>query len=146
LNNNLACFGIECKIAIPLVIQVKPGVFYEYVQRPCVQLAFSQDHKKVVDMYNRGHMCAHPKMPVAITACCGSTPPLQATKATPNSKYAGEKVTFDINTQRCAEIGGSSCDFGNMINCGQYCPGGFSTSYVHDNIFLLDRSALSYEN
>mmetsp|Transcript_42728 Transcript_42728/g.51962 ORF Transcript_42728/g.51962 Transcript_42728/m.51962 type:complete len:189 (-) Transcript_42728:17-583(-) len=89
LDENLVFFGVECKISIPLEIQVKPGVFYEYVQRSCVQLAFSQGYEKVKSAWNNGHMCAHPKMLVVILACCGNTYPLDPTRATPNTLYKG---------------------------------------------------------
>jgi hypothetical protein len=74
-------------------------------------------------------------MPVAISACCGDTFPLHPTWATPNSLYRGEKVTYDVNEQRCNEIGGHPCDFEYMIKCGQFCVGGFNKQQAHSNTF-----------
>ena len=63
-----------------IVVQVKPGAFYEYIRQPCVQLSFYDDAKKVVTGYS-GHvpgvgrrhthaMCVHPGKVAAGRSCC----------------------------------------------------------------------------
>eukprot|EP00586_Coscinodiscus_wailesii_P000799 CAMPEP_0172487324 /NCGR_PEP_ID=MMETSP1066-20121228/16359_1 /TAXON_ID=671091 /ORGANISM="Coscinodiscus wailesii, Strain CCMP2513" /LENGTH=2416 /DNA_ID=CAMNT_0013253867 /DNA_START=62 /DNA_END=7312 /DNA_ORIENTATION=+ len=143
IDENLTCYGVECNLATVVVVQVKPGVFYEYVQRPCVQLAFSQDHKKVIDKNNRVHMCAHPKMPVAISSCCGDTSPLDKNSATANCEYEGEKVTFDVNTERCTKFNGYPCDFGNIRSCEGCCIGGFNKHWPSNNVWYWTTESCS---
>lgn len=40
LDADLICHGLECDLDTVRVVQVAQDVFYEYVQRPCVNLAF----------------------------------------------------------------------------------------------------------
>lgn len=43
LDTNLNCVGIECEIQAPRLVEVEPGVYYEYVRVPCTQQAFFSD-------------------------------------------------------------------------------------------------------
>ena len=80
LDENLECYGRECRVDDVIVIQVKPGAFYEYIRQPCVQLSFYDNAKKVVTGYSphvtgigRRHthaMCAHPGKAAAARSCC----------------------------------------------------------------------------
>lgn len=47
LDDNLACVGIECDIDTVRVVQVGAGIFYEYIQVPCVKMTFYEDAKKL---------------------------------------------------------------------------------------------------
>jgi len=42
LDKDYACLGDECLVDTVRVIQVNPGVFYEYVRKPCVEQALTQ--------------------------------------------------------------------------------------------------------
>jgi hypothetical protein len=71
LENDLTCTQIECLVDTLRVVKV--GVIYfEYVQPPCVQLAFYNDGKQIQlrDNYRQGQMCANPSMVTAKAACC----------------------------------------------------------------------------
>lgn len=48
LDTNLACYGKECRVDTVQVVQVQPGVFYEYYRQPCVSLSFYDNPKKVI--------------------------------------------------------------------------------------------------
>jgi len=52
LDENIECYGRECRVDDVIVIQVKPGAFYEYIRQPCVQLSFYDNAKKVVTGYS----------------------------------------------------------------------------------------------
>ena len=82
LDENLPCYRNECRVDEVIIVQVKPGTFYEYIRQPCVHLSFYDDAKKVVTGYSnriqvvgRRHthaMCAHPETAVAARTCCES--------------------------------------------------------------------------
>lgn len=83
LDENLSCHRSECRVDEVVIVQVKPGTFYEYIRQPCVHLSFYGDAKKVVTGYSsavagvgRRHthaMCAHPETAVAARSCCDVT-------------------------------------------------------------------------
>jgi len=80
LDENLLCYERECRVDEVIIVQVKPGAFYEYIRQSCVQLSFYDDAKKVVTGYSkhvpgvgRRHthaMCAHPRKVAAGRSCC----------------------------------------------------------------------------
>jgi len=47
LDENLACSGKECNVTTVRVIEVTPGVFYEYKHLACVNMPFYPDPVKV---------------------------------------------------------------------------------------------------
>lgn len=56
-------------------IQDSPPLYYEYMQFPCVELAFPKNSKKVLDVYGRA-MCADPDVKdVVFDSCCPAVPP-----------------------------------------------------------------------
>jgi hypothetical protein len=58
LDSDLTCVGIECQVDTFRVVKVG-SVYYEYIQRPCVQLAFYNDGKQIQLYENtrQGQMC-----------------------------------------------------------------------------------------
>lgn len=80
LDANLQCAGNECDVDDLQIVQVNPGVFYEYVQQPCVHLSFYENSKTIITGYSRWisnvgrrpthAMCGNPKTTVAARACC----------------------------------------------------------------------------
>jgi hypothetical protein len=48
IDENIPCDGKECRVDTLVIVQVAPGVFYEYIRQPCVFLTFQNDAKKVV--------------------------------------------------------------------------------------------------
>ena len=47
LNSNILCHGRECQVSTIRVVEVAPGVFYEYIRLPCVRFPFYSDPVKV---------------------------------------------------------------------------------------------------
>ena len=121
LDTNLPCHGNECLVSTVRVVRVSEGVYYEYVRQPCVQLVFYENGKKVANNWNFNYaMCANPKLAVASEICCGVNGLANHVAGRP-CKYVGERMTFDMNVQRCTDNGGFACDpdyFGpNEFNC-----------------------------
>ena len=48
LDENLDCTGKECRIDTLVIVQVAPGLFYEYIRQPCTHLSFYDGGKKVI--------------------------------------------------------------------------------------------------
>ena len=81
LDENLECFGRECRVDDLVIVQVQHGAFYEYIRQPCVDLSFYPNPVKViagfapwVKQVGRRHthaMCADPRTAVAARSCCG---------------------------------------------------------------------------
>jgi len=109
LDTNLACDGTECNIDTIRVVQVEPGVFFEFLRQPCVQHAFYEGGKRVFGGWNNYiTMCAHPKMPVATEVCCTSESELD--DAHRPCEYQGERISFASNEQRCIDNGWVACN------------------------------------
>lgn len=52
LSSDLSCTGDECEVDTLRVVQVAEGIYYEYVQVPCVELAFYKNAKKISPRYS----------------------------------------------------------------------------------------------
>ena len=48
IDENLPCDGKECRVDTLVIVQMAPGVFYEYIRQPCVHMTFQSDARKVV--------------------------------------------------------------------------------------------------
>ena len=124
LTVNLPCFEKECRLDDVVVVQVRPGTFYEYIRQPCVDLSFYKNSTKVVTGFapylrdiGRRHthaMCADPRSAVAARSCCGSRAPNKA-NYNHGFEYHGEKVTFGLNKNECTAAGGVVCDPDSMV-------------------------------
>ena len=117
IDANLPCDGKECRVDTLVIVQVAPGVFYEYIRQPCVHHVFTNNLKKVVSGVQwtvGGHqyshaMCADPNTAAAARTCCDA----EGNKiATYNYKfeYHGERISFPSNEAVCAADGLSVCD------------------------------------
>lgn len=71
--------------------------------------AFFDDAKTIVAPWNAdAAMCSDPRRDVASAVCCddeGNTK-----KAVSASVYAGKRVTYGTNVERCGSAGGVPCD------------------------------------
>ena len=108
LDSNLVCDGIECELDTVRVVQVGESAYYEYVSLPCVNFVFYNNPVKISPRYSTDKvMCADPTLPVASEACCS----IGNNVASRNSKYSGERMTFEVAEERCNEISKEVCDF-----------------------------------
>ena len=119
LEKDINCHGLECDLDTVRVVQVMPNVFYEYVRRPCVHLAFLDNAKTVFAGTRSGsmaRMCASPSQPVASTTCCNNY------AAEVSCLYTGDVVTYQTNTDRCT-AGTTVCptDLDHIDECGACC-------------------------
>ncbi|KAL7561156.1 hypothetical protein ACA910_011978 [Epithemia clementina (nom. ined.)] len=133
LHDNLVCVGQECEVDTVRVVQVEGGIYYEYVQPPCVHQAFLENPRKIKKR-NRGagqgvarYMCADPRTTVASPACCFNNSDSYVYEA-----YWGERVLASTAEKRCAEQAKkdvsmamcTSTDALNIKNCkGSSCAG-----------------------
>jgi Protein of unknown function (DUF1800) len=73
LDTNLSCNAVECSLDTVRVVEVGNGVFYEYIQLPCVYQAFFNEARMIVRRKERLDVsCADPRTIVASAACCNS--------------------------------------------------------------------------
>jgi len=113
LENDMTCTGIECNVDTLRVVKVG-NVYYEFVEKPCIQLAFYRDAKRIQGRDNRkqGQMCANPDLPHAREACCRGERYREVRSASTSYLYDGERMTFSTAAERC----GSLCMFENVNN------------------------------
>jgi hypothetical protein len=113
LDKNLGCTSNECDADTLRVVQVSPGIYYEYVRPACVEQAFYADAKKVIYRERwSDSSCANPRLPYASEACC-SMGDLRAHRS-PNYLYDQERVSFSTANDRCEAMGKMSCDFNDI--------------------------------
>jgi len=102
--------GPECNLDTIRVVQVADDAYYEYVQEPCVNYAFYSNARKISTYYGKHPvMCANPELSDAAEACCDSLN--IRGNADRNSRYDGERMTFNSAKDRCAEISKEVCNF-----------------------------------
>jgi hypothetical protein len=109
LPSNLNCFGVECELDTVRIVKVGIDstnfVYYEYVERPCVQLEFPESGIVSTSLARAESICVDKKSIRASTACC--TPP--GTFGNVQSKYDGELTSFETSQARCSAIGQNLC-------------------------------------
>jgi hypothetical protein len=104
------------------VVEVIPGIHYEYVRPPCVEQVFYANAKKVINRERwADSSCANPLLPYASEACC-SMGDLKAYRS-PNYLYDQERVTFPTADNRCLAMGKRSCDFNDIGDLAWYKKG-----------------------
>jgi len=152
LNENLECEDgtVECKVDTVRVIQVAPGVFYEYLRLPCVQLTYYEDAKKLAAGTRKfNNMCGNPRMPIATEACCGMDGRADDIVNRP-CEFKGERISYNSNTERCGALGGSHCDF-KAYEIEAFCDSdccdhvGTSSSYPENNIWSWTTASCSLQ-
>jgi len=118
LDENIVCDGLECKVDTLRLVQVTDTVYFEYVEPPCVKFAFYKNAKKISTSMNTEAMCANPREIAAGEACCATS---NTTSQARNCEYSGERMTFDLASNRCEHIGQSLCEFTVMEACSSDC-------------------------
>ena len=103
LKYNIDCRDMECLVDTVRVVQVTQGVFYEYVHRPCVQLDFYDNPKKIFSGNCQYAMCAKPKMAVARPACLGLSWVTEF--PTHRCEYSGKREKYDTYEYWCKFMG-----------------------------------------
>ena len=118
LERTLDCTGLECQIDAARMVELAEGVVYEYVPPPCVELTFfegkiARSRKGDVDV------CAHPRLPVAGSACC----PPGTDRARWECTFTGELLTYQSASNRCASTKEELCSFSKVpsSSCDECC-------------------------
>lgn len=123
LESDLVCTPntMECDVDTLRVVKVG-SIYYEFVQRPCVQLGFYDNGKQIQlrDSYRRGQMCANTDLAHAREACCRSERDDEINVAVSVSnvtyKYEGERMTFGTARDRCLSYGRDLCLFQGLTS------------------------------
>jgi len=117
LEDNLDCYGDECKIETMTVIKLGSfSIYYEYVQQPCVDLAFINNAKKVQHIWGR-YICGDPRKPMALASCCRSHEVHETLiwwDSTTYCEYVGERMSFGEAEDRCVAHDEFSCETSSM--------------------------------
>jgi hypothetical protein len=111
LTDNLSCIGVECTIESPRVLEVRPGVYYEYTRVPCVQQAF-YNNAKAMKRKTGAYFCGDPRLEAGALGCCSSLSNIASISL---EKYAGERLTLSAATQRCAASGLGLCQRPSLV-------------------------------
>jgi Protein of unknown function (DUF1800) len=74
LESDVVCSDtIECSVDTLQVVEIIPGIFYEYVNTPCVYQAFYGDSKAILRRNSWTEIvCADPRTIQGYVACCGA--------------------------------------------------------------------------
>ena len=116
LEADLDCTGIECDVDTARMVKVD-DVFYEFKERPCVQMAFYDDGKQIRAKENKdlGSMCANPNLAHASEACCREERYQEVRSATKETGttyfYEGERMMYSTAKDRCVTAGKDLCMF-----------------------------------
>lgn len=118
LGNNLVCTPGTFECLVDTIRIVKVGsIYYEFVERPCVQLGFYNNGKQIQlrDNWRRGQMCANSDLAHAREACCREVRADEVTWAVMVTNvtyyYDGERMKYDTARNRCTEYGLDLCLF-----------------------------------
>jgi hypothetical protein len=108
LDSDLSCSGLECSLEDLRTFEVGAGsgIFFEYVQPPCVNYAFYENAKSIRRQKGELYlaMCADPTTEAASTVCCDGTG-----STLRDEKFSGERVNFDVADSRCNVQSKSLC-------------------------------------
>eukprot|EP00984_Skeletonema_dohrnii_P004238 scaffold1495_cov202-Skeletonema_dohrnii-CCMP3373.AAC.3 len=116
LDEDIVCFENECNVDTVRMVKVD-DVYYEFKERPCVQMAFYDDGKQIRARENRdlGSMCANPKLAHASEACCREERYQEVRQATKKTGvtyfYEGERTKYNTARDRCVNAGKDLCMF-----------------------------------
>ncbi|KAL7542499.1 hypothetical protein ACHAXR_011825, partial [Thalassiosira sp. AJA248-18] len=116
LDDDLVCTTgtVECDVDTLRVVKVGP-VYYEFVERPCVQTAFFDSGKQIQLRHNtlQGQMCANTDLAHAREACCKEDQYQEVRKALMETGvtylYEGERMTWATAQDRCVAYGRDLC-------------------------------------
>lgn len=108
LDSALACFGVECEIEAPVLVEVEPGIFYEYLRLPCAHEAFFSDGR-ALRTRDFEYSCGDPSAEVGAIACCNDA---SDTRFNPTfGRFTGELVSYSEAERFCSDAG--------LVVCGQ---------------------------
>lgn len=96
LDEDLDCFEDECMLDTVRTLSIN-GIFYEYVQPPCVHLAFFDGGRSAVHQTYDTLVCADPRVADAVPTCCD----IDEWNPFWNDKYYGERTLFSTAVDRC---------------------------------------------
>lgn len=124
LENDLTCNTGTFECDVDTIRVVKLGsVYYEFVERPCVQMAFFDNGKQIQlrENYQRGQMCANADLAHAREACCREDRVSEVQTARMESNvthlYEGERMTWATAQDRCVDkLGKDLCLFESISN------------------------------
>ena len=133
LPGTVDCDGKECSVDTVVVVKLggagirtngdRFDVYYEYVRQPCVSLSYFDDPVLITPRVFRTNagvkpMCANPRLPMAGTSCCASTPTGVLATGKCVHEYSDELVTLATAEARCAAYGS---DFVTCAKEGSRC-------------------------
>lgn len=98
LDEDLPCVDQECDIELPRIIEVEPGLYYEYTRPPCVHQTF-YNGGYLLKTKNARYFCGDPRLPIAGSACCSTEEDNRADLS--YEKFRGEMVSQETAKERC---------------------------------------------
>lgn len=116
LQDDLPCTSTECEVDTVRMVKVD-DVYFEFKERPCVQMAFYNGGKQIRAKENLdlGSMCANPNLAHASEACCREERYQEVRSATKETGvtyfYEGERTTYNTARERCLNAGKDLCMF-----------------------------------
>lgn len=105
LDEDLACSDLECDVETLRIIEVGPGVYYEYLRLPCAYQAFYRDVKSLQTRYD-GYACGDPRSELGGIGCCS---PGENKFNTDFTLFSGERATYEGAQRRCRQQGLDLC-------------------------------------
>lgn len=106
LDTELRCFGIECEIETPRMVQVEPGIYYEYLRMPCAFQSYFSGGKVVGNHYGT-YACGDPRTQTGQIACCAEG----ERKFMPEfGRFSGERVSYAEAERICSLSGLQVCE------------------------------------
>jgi hypothetical protein len=139
IDYNLPCKGIECSLDGIRVVEIGEGIYYEFVQPPCVNFPFFDEGKRVSKSrsnLNEDSACVSKSSAVAAPACCDSS--FMATYG--GCAFTGERVAYSEARTRCTQYGKDICEYSSVLwsNCGTCCNyAGYFWSSVDCKVFAI---------
>lgn len=106
LDLDLPCTDLECSVETLRILEVEPGVFYEYLRVPCAYKAFYSNVKALRNRF-AVYTCGDPTAESGAIGCCGE----DSTERfyTDFGHYTGELATFEGVQRRCQSQGLNVC-------------------------------------
>lgn len=123
LENDLVCTGTECDVDTIRVVKVG-SVYYEFVERACIQMAFYDNGKQIQRRANtdQGQMCSNSDLAHAREACCRQERVSEVRVAEiitgETHFYDGERMSYATAKERCVSYGKDLCVYEGLNNYG----------------------------
>jgi len=114
LVSDVQCTGIECTTENPRVIEVRPGVYYEYERPPCVYQAFFDGQAVVSRAFAS---CADPQTNSAGVVCCNNG---QRRVGSYPERFTGEELSLVEASSRCNDLDEALCSQPSRISLPKF--------------------------